>query len=288
MMSACGSGDFMLNVRALLTVILVFWPSMAVAQAAGVAERLAGEIRTALPGATVTIPDPNGLDITYGGQTRPLGIGSVNQSCALGATMCDEAIHSYARKAVDYMLEAIPPSPSQLRAFVRGKPDQTASGIQHDPLADFIVEPLAGDLLSVCYRDLAKGRRPILTADLKAMRLDRQAALAACNSNAVTELPPLASQWHSLPKKGIGVIENGDDVTGYLLRPSDWRPLADQLGGLIVACPSSDAVLYSRGSNAIDAEVLSLLAAQMFKKSANPVSTQVFRWTDAGWVPVTR
>lgn len=277
----------MLSARAWLIVILLVWPGAAAAQTAGVAERLADEIRTVLPGATVTIPDPDGLDITYGGQTRSVGIGSVNQSCALGAAACDEAIHSYARNAIDYMLEAIPPSPSQLRAFVRGKPDQTASGAQHDPMADFIFEPIAGDLLSVCYKDLARGRRPILTTDLKAMGLDRQAALAACTSNAVTGLAPLASQWRSLPKNGIGIIENDDDVTGYLLRPSDWRPLADRLGGLIVACPSSGVVLYSRGNTAIDAEALSLLAAQTFKRSANPVSTQVFRWTDAGWVPLT-
>ena len=61
---------------------LLAWCGTAAAQNTSIAERLAAEVRSALPDATVTIPDPYGLDLTYEGQTRSVGIGSVHAACS--------------------------------------------------------------------------------------------------------------------------------------------------------------------------------------------------------------
>src|SRR5262249_3995174 len=107
-----------------------------------------------------------------------------------------------------------------------------------------------------------------------------------CKANSHGALAPLASLWHELPQQGIGTIRNGDDVTGYLSAPRDWLPLARQLGGLVVAVPSVDTLIYARDSNPIDVDALATLARQMHAQASVPVSAQVFRWTEHGWIAV--
>jgi hypothetical protein len=261
-------------------------PGSASAQASSSAERLAGEIRSVLPGAVVTVPDPNGRDISFEGQTRSVGIGSVNAACAQGAAICDAAIHGYAQRAAAFMLDAAPMKRDQLRIVVRSRAYLDELRVQTNSSAGFVSEPLAGDLVSVCYRDLPTARRPIMPQDLTALELDQPGALALCKSNARRALAPLASRWNALPPQGIGYIRTGDDVTGYLAALEDWRPLAKQLGGLIVAAPSVDTLLYARGSSAIDVDALARLAEQFRAQASVPVSAQVLRWTEHGWVPV--
>lgn len=259
---------------------------LASAQGPGIADRLAAEIRAVLPGASVAVPDPYGLDITFAGQTRSVGIGSVHSACAQGAANCDAAIRDYAQRAASYMLETAPISRDQLRIVVRSRSYLDRMAAQMGSTQGFVVEPLVGDLLSVCYRDLPNGRRPLSPTDLQTLQLDQSVALTACKTNSQSGLAPLSTLWNALPQQGIGVVRNGDDATGYLAAPADWQPLAEQLGGLIVAVPSVDTVLYARGSNAIDVDALATLARQMHAQASVPVSAQVFRWTDHGWVAV--
>lgn len=278
----------MRNWLTIATIVVLAGSGSANAQTLGVAERLAAEIRAVLPGASVNIPDPLGLNITYAGQTRPVDIRSVHEACALGATSCDAAIRSYAQRAASYMLETAPLLRNQLRIVVRSKSYLEKMREQMGTSDDFISEPLVGDVVRVCYRDLPQGRRPIVAADLPALKLDRSAALAECMGTSRSAVAPLASLWKTLPEKGIGVIQNGDDVTGYLAASEDWRTLAEQLGGLVVAAPGVDTLIYGRGSNAIDIDALATLAKQMHADASVPVSGQVFRWTDRGWVVLQR
>ncbi|MGE0830446.1 MAG: hypothetical protein AB7O04_13995 [Hyphomonadaceae bacterium] len=259
-------------------------PGYADAQDASIAQRVATEIQNVLPGALVAVPDPNGLDITFGGQTRSVGIGSVHMACAQGVPNCNAAIHTYAQRAASYMLETAPVLPDQLRIVVRTRSYLDGMAVQMGSTDGFVAEPLAGDLVSVCYRDLPRGRRPISPRDLVTLQLDQTTALSMCKTNSNRSLAPLASLWNELPEQGIGVIRNGDDVTGYLSATENWQALAEQLGGLIVAVPSIDALLYARGSNVIDADAIATLAREIHAQAAVPVSPQVFRWTDRGWV----
>lgn len=262
--------------------------SHANAQTTNVAEKLAAEIRGLLPGAMVTIPDPFGLNIIYEGQTRSVSIGSVHDACFLGAKSCDAAILNYAVQATHYMLETAPLSRNQLRIVVRSQAYLDNMREQMRTADTFVSEPLAGDVVSVCYRELPRGRRPIVTADLPALAVEQPAALAECRAVSSRTVAPLAPLWKPLPAHGIGIIQTGDDVTGYLADPEDWRTLAEQLGGLIVAAPSVDALLYGRASNPIDIDALATLATKMHADASTPVSAQVFRWTDNGWVVLQR
>jgi hypothetical protein len=259
----------------------------AVAQGAGIAERLAAEIRTALPGASVAVPNPYGLDISFAGQTRSVGIGSVHAACAGGVGACDAAIRDYAQGAASYMLETAPLTREQLRIVVRSRPYLDNMSAQMRSPQGFVVEPLVGDLLSVCYRDLPNGRRPISPTDLATLQMDQPTALSLCKANSRGSLAPLASVWNAaLPQQGIGVVRNGDDITGYLSAPGDWHLLAEELNGLIVAVPSIDTLLYAGGSDPNDVDALETLARQMHAQAPVPVSPQIFRWTDHGWVVV--
>jgi hypothetical protein len=259
--------------------------SAAMAQESGNAERLVAAIRTALPGAQVTVPDPNSLDIIFEGQARAVGIGSVNAACAQGTASCDAAIHSYAQRATSYMLEAVPVKRDQLRIVVRSRSYLESMISQIPSPSDFVVEPLIGNLVSICYRDLPSGRRPIIPQDLSTLQLDKPSALSLCKKNSHLALAPLEKQWNALPQQGIGYLQTGEDVTGYLAAPEEWRPLAERLGSLIVAMPSIDTLLYARGSKQ-DVDALATLAEQMRARASAPVSAQVLRWTDHGWVPV--
>ena len=267
-------------------VFVMAFADPASAQNSNNAERLATEIRSILPGAVVAVPDPNGLEITFEGQTRPLGIGSVNEACVQGAASCDAMIHQYAQRAASYMLETVPLKRDQLRIVVRSRSYLSSVSAKTSSSSEFILEPLAGDLVSICFRDLPNGRSPITAEDLPTLKLDRQAALSICKNNSRRALAPLAPQWKALPQNTVGYIQTGDDATGYLSAPQDWRALAKQLGSLIVAVPSIDMVLYARGSTAIDLDALGTLAEQMRSQASVPVSAQVLRWTDRGWVPV--
>lgn len=256
------------------------------AQSISIAERLATEIRSALPGAAITIPDPYGLDMTYGGQSQSVGIGSVHEACAQGAASCDAAIRSYAQRAASYLLEIAPVTREQLRAVVRSRNYLETMRAQMGSSDRFVSEPLVGDLVGVCYRVLSQGRRPLTAPDLRSLQLDQASALPLCKTNLHKVLAPVATQWKELPEQGIGIIHIDDEVSGYLLSPDDWRPLAERLGGLIVAAPSVDTVLYARGASAIDIDALSTLAASMHSEASVPLSARVFRWTKSGWAEV--
>ena len=266
--------------------VVVLSPGLASAQNASIAQRLAAEIRVVLPGASVVVPDPYGLDITFGGQNRSVGIGSVHAACAQGDAACDGAIRDYARSAAAYMLEAAPVMRDQLRIVVRSQAYLDNMTARMGSSLGFVVEHSAGELVNICYRDLPRGRRPILSTDLTALELEPHSALLMCKANSHNLLEPLATLWNPLPQQGIGVIRNGDDVTGYFVTSEDWQPLKEQLGDLIVSVPSVDTLLYARGTDLIDVDALATLTRQMNSQASVPVSTQVFRLTDSGWVVV--
>jgi hypothetical protein len=260
------------------------WSGGGSAQESSIAERLASEIRTALPGAEVVVPDPDGLDISYAGQTQSVGIGSVHAACAQGVVSCDAAIESYAQRAASYMLETMPFSSDQLRIVVRSNDYLTKLHDQMNISEDFVSEQLVGDLVRICYRDLPQGRRPIVPSDLMAINLDPSTALSACEQNSRNSLAPIASLWKELPKRGIGIMKEPDDVTGYLSDYEAWQPLAEKLGELIVSAPSLDTLLYARAETATDVDALAALSNQIYATASVPISAHVFRWTDHGWV----
>jgi len=270
----------------LATIAFLVAPALAAAQNDGIAERLAAEIRAALPSATVSVPDPDGLNLTFGGQTQPVGIGSLRAICAQQPSNCEAAIHGYRDRAVAYMLESAPLQRDQLRIVVRSRAYLDSMRGQMAPSDDFVLEPLAGELVSACYRDLPQARRPIISSDLPLLQLDQRSALSACENGSQRALAPLAPQWRDLPPQGIGLVQSADDVTGYLARPQDWEPLARRFGGLVVAVPTIDTILYVRGATARDVDALRTLATQMHAQATVPVSAQVFRWSDHGWVLV--
>src|SRR5262249_31326417 len=157
---------------------------------------------------TVTIPDPDGLNITLSGQTRSVGIGSVRSACATNASNCDQAIESYAQRAVSYILEAAPFTAAQLQAVVRSHAYLEELKPQLGAGESFVSSPFTDDLEMVCYRNLPQGRRPIVTTALAALGLDQASSLAACEANAHRELPPLANQWRDLPAQGLGILKD--------------------------------------------------------------------------------
>jgi hypothetical protein len=142
-----------------------------------------------------------------------------------------------------YLLESGPATREQLRLVVRTREYLAMMQARIGSDDSIVWQPLSGDLVSICYRDLPNARRPILKSDLATLRLDEAEALSACRRASKAALQPLSSYWADLSSSSLGSIQTGDDVTGYLAVPEDWAPLARRLGSLVVAVPSIDAVL---------------------------------------------
>jgi hypothetical protein len=174
----------------------------------------------------------------------------------------------------------------QLRAVVRTRAYLERMKTQLGPIDSLISEPLSTELAVACYRVLPQGRRPVVTADLAPLQLDAAGAMAACKAKLHEGLAPIATQWKDLPSQGIGVIHFDGEAASYLLSPEEWRPLAERLGGLIVAAPSADTVFYARGTGPIEVDALVTLAKQTQAQASIPLSARALRWTPAGWSEV--
>lgn len=264
---------------------LIAMASPAVGQDLSIAGRLANQIRLVLPGSVVTIPDPNGIDIRFEGQSSSLGIDSVHEACAQSTTKCDEAIQTYASRAGQHMMGLVPPKREQLRIVVRSREYLSRANAQIGYSDSFVYDYLVTDLVSLCFVDLPRIQRPIKGSELTNLQIDPQEALSTCKANSKAALPNLRSQWKSLPAQAIGSLQTGGDVSGYLAAVDDWGPLAKKLGGLIVAIPSNEVILYASGTRETDVEALLILAREMMAQATIPISSSVFRWSETGWQP---
>lgn len=75
------------------------------------------------------------------------------------------------------------------------------------------------------------------------------------------------------------------DFRSGKFRSIPHSPLAKSYGdALLVAAPSPDKMMFVRAHNSDAAKALSAVAAASMKGEFKPISAEVFRWTEKGWV----
>jgi hypothetical protein len=133
--------------------------------------------------------------------------------------------------------------------------------------------------------DRPEAAKILKPGDLQPLHLSAEEALARAKANtkaAIGNRVP-ASEAN---KDDISVLWGGYYQASLLAFPELWAPLAKTYGdgSLIVAAPSPDKMMYMRARDDEAAKALSAVAAAAMEGEFKPISAQVFRWTEKGWV----
>ena len=211
--------------------------------------------------------------------------------CSRNASDCDRMLSDYVAKSAAALRDQLRPlERSMIRVALRPAPyvENARKTFVRNADSELITELFAGDLWLICMADLPSASRVLNVADLRKLGLSKEEAIALGKQNLAASLRPLKSVVQPLPSNGIGTITGDYYESSRLSLHDDWSVLAAQMkGGLIVAVPSNDMVLYGDAAqpNAIDA--MGALARDVSRRSQRPISATVFRWSKGGWEPVS-
>lgn len=165
-----------------------------------------------------------------------------------------------------------------LRAVIRPKDYVGALASPGDHL---VAAPLVGDLWIICAVD---GPGTIAYAgmhDLAKLGLSEQQLLALARRNTAKALGPL-SRAHREHSHDLWLITGDPYESSRLLEPKRWASLARRLGGLAVAVPAPDIIVYGddKPETVLDLEAT---AQNIAAHVPRPLSTTVYRWSPDGW-----
>jgi uncharacterized protein YtpQ (UPF0354 family) len=257
------------------------------------ADRVAGQLRGALPGYDVTVVDQLTIKVRKSSepedQSTQVNLDRVADYCARTSAGCADMISDFLSKIVELVkAHELTPSAAMLRAVVRPAtyPVQlTRSLAKKDD--ELISAPFAGDLVMMCYFDMPAAMRPASRSDLVKIALSRERALDVCRDNTRAGLPrlPTAPPRHGTSETdAIGYLKGDPYESSYLLLHDDWAQLAEKFGGhLLVAAPDADVIFYSEDAGPASRDALSTLVKKAYGEAERPISTNVFRWTPSGW-----
>lgn len=271
-------------VAAMLALVLLG----AAAPAPDLATRAAEQLRKVLPGYEVTVVDAMTLGINRPGAAKTqVNLDRVAAFCVQNAQRCDAMLTSFVAKVSGLLAEmGKPPAAEQLRVVVRPKSfvEGVKATVKDDSQGLPVREPFL-DLDIVCEFDAPTSMRPVMPGDLSKLKLDAAAVLVRAKANMQAVLPPLANEARMLKAGEIGeLVADGGYTSSRLIFPESWSALAGQLGGgLIVAVPADNLVLYARDDGAASVTQLKAAAKAQYAQGERPISTSVYRWHPTGW-----
>jgi hypothetical protein len=229
--------------------------------------------------------------------TRPSGahttlnVRPVFDECMRERSLCDRFIDSYVGSAVRLLT---PPEPAnvQIGLVWYSSPGKRPWGFGWGPLnwgMRSVERSAFADFAERCFKHPPKYDVNMTAFDREDLDLSEDAALALCENNARRTLPALAADTRVLSADGAGRIE-GANMSAWLLFAGDWASLVPRLGGdLIVAVPTSDIILFSRGGSQEAIDALASRAEAEYLKVEPParLCRDVFRWSPGGWSKLT-
>jgi uncharacterized protein YtpQ (UPF0354 family) len=152
--------------------------------------------------------------------------------------------------------------------------------------SDLVTGPLVGDFSWILVADMPQATRVINSEDLAKLGLTRDQALDLGRRNVLADLRPLSAVVQALPADGIGTIQGSFYESSRLCLHETWKELAAKMTGpLLVGAPGPDIVLYADGGRPHSLDALTTLVRYTAEHSQKPLSTQVFKWTEGGWIP---
>jgi hypothetical protein len=144
--------------------------------------------------------------------------------------------------------------------------------------------PLAGNLVMLPAIDMPRTIRMLDEKDNQALGLSPDDVFDLGFVNLRQHLKPLMSVAKVAKAGQFGQLSGDAYHSSRLALLESWSPLVKAHGGkLIVTAPTTDAVLYSGDDSSRAIEALRLLAKNVSTRVPNPLSSELLRWTPAGW-----
>jgi carboxyl-terminal processing protease len=198
-----------------------------------------------------------------------------------------------ARRFVEAVLaadaeQAAPIRREQLRVVVR--PDAYARDVRNSFAKaprerQPILERIAPDLWLVLVADLPTSLRLMAADDLRRLQLSRDDAIELAKRNVAATLAPLKTKAmrHA---SGFFVLQGDDFESSRPLLDAAWQELAAQWkGALAIMIPGSQTVLFAQSSDRQAMVAMEREAATMHRTAERGITTALFHWTRAGWIP---
>ncbi|MGO4869453.1 MAG: hypothetical protein ACLPGW_02425 [Roseiarcus sp.] len=259
--------------------------SAALADARNFTEAVAKLYQSLGPQYSVRILGP--LDImvhTPKGEVRAY-LNTLYEACVRDRASCAErARTNVLALATEASSDRPPLQAADVRVTVR--PSSYVDDLaQRGDATNFVAEPLIDDLWVIGVRDEPTTIATLGSADLKALGLTSDAALALGKRNLEDSLKRRIAAAVGRAQAGEALAMRGDDYVASLLAfPELWTPLAEAFQGeLYVAAPASDTVVFADARSDKSKADMSTMVASLLTHARRPISPVIFQWTPTGW-----
>ncbi|HWA91867.1 MAG TPA: hypothetical protein VG889_17645 [Rhizomicrobium sp.] len=145
--------------------------------------------------------------------------------------------------------------------------------------------PAFGDFVEVCaLSELARWTRALRSDPADAVP-GSPAGFALCERDTAHEIAGMGAAYEApTAADGIGMAQGDKYESSRLLFADQWRPLAQRLGGLLVAAPAHNAIVFARdGGEAMAAALRDRARDIKARSGAEALSSTVLRWNGNGW-----
>lgn len=245
-------------------------------------EYVAEQFRREMGGEAVVVKGP--LRLAIGGMQANLD--RIFGYCSQTTTGCEREISNYVEGIAQVNKEGTaPPTRETVRVIVRTRA-YVAAAWAAMPKHARRLDPrkLAGGLVMLPAIDMPRTIRSATLADSDGLGLSSDEIFELGLANLRAQLRPLM-EVASVAKPGqIGHFSSDIYDSSRLALHESWSPLAKAHGGkLIVAVPATNAVLYIGDDAPVAIDAFRLLVKNVWARTANPVSTELLRWTPTRW-----
>ncbi|MDR2195658.1 MAG: hypothetical protein LBE50_03505 [Gallionellaceae bacterium] len=271
--------------KILITALAVAFAPVAVAQNVPVdkpafTEHVAGLLRKTLGDTPVSVAGV--LTVRFG--EFQANLDRIFDSCKHDTKTCPAEVKNYVEGVAEaYKEQAAAPSRDAVRVVLRSE-QYVQAALSTGAEVEMQPHPFVGGLVALPVLDSPRMLRMLGAEGNARLGLSAQAVYDLGIANLRKGLKPLL---HIAPIAGPGRIGQffGDSFyPSRLLLIDYWTPLANAQGGvLIVAVPTTDAVLYIGEDTPVAIDALRTLVNSMVSKSPNRLSNVLLRWKQTGW-----
>jgi len=146
-----------------------------------------------------------------------------------------------------------------------------------------VTRPLAADLQVLYACDEEDGAAPVAESKLAMLAVDA----AELHERALENLARLLDDVTLEPAGPIWILAcGGRHEASALLLDRFWREVAPRVAGdLVAGCPANDVLLFTGTGVRYGVETLRSVVEKTYAEGGCTISTQLLRWTAAGWQP---
>ncbi|OWQ48605.1 hypothetical protein CDL60_01485 [Roseateles noduli] len=206
--------------------------------------------------------------------------------CQSNASHCARETDRYARRVFEVWRDREAPAVKEkVRLVVRSEDylAQAEKAAGDKPESRLMPRPLVDGLVIVPALDTPSSLRMLGRKDATSLQLDADALFALALSNTLAGLKPITEAPVAV-KGSFGRLVGDVYEPSRLASPEAFAPLVKAHNGtLLVMAPLTDVLLYVGEDTPTAREAMRLFGRNLMKRSPNPLSDIVLRWTDKGW-----